>query len=92
MVGWQCPDQYPDRWKLMHIKDMREGTPTGDFSGESEPETNVPVGTGQIDWSEVLRAAEKVGVVHYYIEDESPDPMANIPRSVEYLEQVTYGE
>lgn len=82
--------QYPDRWALMHVKDIREGTPTGDFSGQSEPETKVPVGTGQIDWAEVFRAAEEVGVARYYIEDESPDPMGNIPQSVDYLEQLSY--
>lgn len=82
--------RYPDRWALMHIKDMREGTPTGDFSGGAPPETNVPVGTGQIDWEDVLSAAEEVGLAHYYIEDESPDPMGNIPLSINYLEELTY--
>lgn len=81
---------HPDRWVSMHIKDMREGTPTGDFSGGAPPETKVPVGTGQIDWTDVLSAADEVGVERYYIEDESPDPMGNIPQSIQYLEQVTY--
>ncbi len=81
---------HPGRWVSLHVKDIKEGTPTGDFSGGSPPETKVPVGTGQIDWPEVLKAADEVGVARYYIEDESPDPMGNIPQSTRYLEQVTY--
>lgn len=82
--------KYPDRWKLMHIKDMARGTPVGDFSGGAPPETQVPVGTGQIDYAAVLAAAEEVGVERYYIEDESTDPRGNIPRSVTFLKSVTY--
>lgn len=82
--------RYPGRWVTMHVKDMREGTPTGVFSGNSPPETKVPVGTGQADWPAVLNAAEEIGLARYYIEDESPDPMGNIPLSIQYLEQVTY--
>ncbi len=82
--------EHPNRWVSMHVKDMREGTPTGDFSGGSPPETKVPVGTGQIDWPEVLSAADEVGLARYYIEDESPDPMGNIPQSIQYLEQLSY--
>lgn len=82
--------RYPDRWALMHIKDMREGTPTGDYSGGAPAETKVPVGAGMIDWTEVLAAAEEIGLDRYYIEDESTDPMGNIPISNRYLEQVAY--
>lgn len=82
--------EHPNRWASLHIKDMKEGTPTGDFSGGSPAETKVPVGTGQIDWTEVLKAADEAGVARFYIEDESPDPMGNIPQSTQYLEQVTY--
>jgi len=36
----------------------------------------------------VLRAAAKAGTTYYFVEDESPDPLANIPKSVEYLRTV----
>ena len=81
--------RYPDRWELMHIKDMKQGT-TGDFSGHAPPEAQVPVGTGQINYKEVLRAAEEIGLDRYYIEDESTDPRGNIPQSISWLESVTY--
>ena len=47
--------------------------------------TNVPVGTGQIDWPAVFRAAKSSGTLVYYIEDESPDPLGQIPQSLKYL-------
>lgn len=82
--------QYPGRWKLMHIKDMAEGTPVGDFSGGAPAEAQVAVGTGMIDYTSVLAAARETGVEKYYVEDETTDPQANIPRSLEYLQRVTY--
>lgn len=83
--------QYPDRWSLMHIKDMAEGTESN-YTGHAPSESNVPVGTGTIDYAAVLEAAEEIRLERYYIEDESPAPLENIPQSIDYLEQVTYPE
>lgn len=82
--------KYPERWKLMHIKDMAEGTETGVFTGSAPAEAQVPVGTGQIDYGAILAAAEEVGVEKYYVEDETTDPINNIPRTIQYLETITY--
>ena len=82
--------RYPDRWKLMHIKDMRKGTTLGVHTGSAPAEDDVPIGTGLIDYEEVLRTAAKVGVEQYYIEDESPQPLQNIPRSVSFLESIRF--
>ena len=38
-----------------------------------------------IDWPGVLRAAEKAGVERHFVEDEHPDAMAQIPKSLAYL-------
>ena len=48
----------------------------------------MPVGTGQIDYPAVLRAAVAAGTSKYYVEDESKDPLAHIPLSMAYLEGV----
>lgn len=82
--------KYPNRWELMHIKDMRRGVQTPDYSGHAPPEAQVPVGTGQIDYPAVLRAAEEVGVKHYFLEDETTSPTENIPQSIRFLQSVTY--
>lgn len=83
--------KYPDRWKLMHIKDIKRGYPTGDFSGSAPAdEAEVPAGQGQIDWPALLAAAKEVGVEHYYIEDETSDPLGSIAQSAEYLQSLKF--
>jgi len=77
--------KYPGRWDLMHLKDMRKGTPTGLLTGESDVTNCVPLGAGMIDLPAVLRAARQVGVQWYFIEDESPLSEQQIPQSLIYL-------
>jgi sugar phosphate isomerase/epimerase len=74
------------RVPFLHVKDMKKGLTFPPGSSGSEPDSNVVVGTGQVDWPSVLRAAVKAGTEVYYIEDESPDPLAQIPQSLRYLE------
>lgn len=80
-------DRYGSRVKLMHLKDLKQGV-KGDFSGRTDPENDVVLGTGQIDVPAVLRAAKRAGVVHYYIEDESSASPAQVPRSLVYLKSL----
>jgi sugar phosphate isomerase/epimerase len=78
-------NKYPNRFALMHVKDIRKGAVTGLSTGKAAPIDNVTVGTGQIDWPSVLRTAQKVGIQHYFIEDETPTPLQCIPDSLKYL-------
>jgi len=78
-------DKYGSRFELMHVKDMKRGTPTGLFTGHSDVTNNVVVGTGVIDWVAVFRAARKAGLKWYFIEDESPTSVQQIPQSLSYL-------
>jgi sugar phosphate isomerase/epimerase len=80
--------KYPGRWRLMHVKDIRKGAPTGIYTGHAPGTDDVPVGTGQVDWPSVLREARTVGVEWYFIEDESPTPLQNIPQSIAYLKSL----
>jgi sugar phosphate isomerase/epimerase len=77
--------KYGDRWKLLHLKDIRKGAVTGLSTGGAPPTDNVPVGDGQVDWPAVLRTSQEIGVKHYIIEDESPTPLQSIPASLKYL-------
>jgi sugar phosphate isomerase/epimerase len=77
--------KYPKRFVMLHLKDMRKGTPTGIFTGSAPDDTNVPLGTGQIDWVSLLAEAKKQGVAHYFIEDESEQAVQQIPLSLKYL-------
>lgn len=78
-------EKYGSRFELMHVKDMKRGTPTGLFTGHADVTSNVVLGTGVIDWSAVFRAARKAGLKWYFIEDESPDSVQQIPKSLSYL-------
>lgn len=77
--------KHPTRWSLLHVKDIRKGAVTGLSTGGAPPTDNVVVGTGQINWPEVLAAAQAVGVKHFFIEDETPTPLICIPDSLKYL-------
>lgn len=82
-------EKYGKRFDLMHVKDMKRGTPGG-FTGQSDVTNNVPLGEGIIDWPSVFRAAKKAGVKWYFIEDESPTSVAQIPQSLRYLETLNF--
>jgi len=80
-------DRYGGRIKLLHLKDLKRGV-KGDFTGKTDPENDVVLGTGQIDVPAVLRAAKRAGVAHFFIEDESTAAPAQVPRSIAYLKSL----
>jgi sugar phosphate isomerase/epimerase len=82
--------KYPNRFALMHLKDMKKETPTGLLTGSSDVRNDAALGTGKIDMPGVLKAAKKIGVKYYFIEDESPWSEQQIPVSLEYLKQVRW--
>lgn len=82
--------KYPDRWLLFHLKDLKKGVPAGSLSGHTDLTNDVALGTGQVDWPALLEAAQQVGVKYYFIEDESPSVLTQIPRSLNFLEQVQF--
>ncbi len=82
--------KYPTRWLMLHLKDLKKGVPTGPNVGRIALTDDVALGTGQVDWPALLRACQKVGVKYYFIEDESPTVVDQIPRSLHFLEQVEF--
>ena len=82
--------KYGSRWQLMHLKGMRESTPTGLLTGHSAVTNDVAVGTGKIDYPPILKVAKKVGVQWYIIEDESPSSEQQVPQSYHYLETLDW--
>jgi sugar phosphate isomerase/epimerase len=86
----QLLQKYKGRWELMHLKDMKKGTPTGSLSGGTNVSNDVALGAGQIHMPEVLQAAKKAGIKWYFIEDESPISEEQIPQSLQFLEQVKW--
>lgn len=65
VAGGQEPkaylSKYPNRFPLGHVKDMSKEDRT----------KNTEIGTGSIDYTSILRAAEDAGMKHYFVEQES---------------------
>jgi sugar phosphate isomerase/epimerase len=78
-------NKYGSRYKALHLKDLRKGIERGSLSGSTSQENDVILGTGQIDLPAVLKAAQKAGVQHFYLEDESSASIAQVPESIKYL-------
>ena len=81
--------RYKDRFELMHVKDMKAGT-KHDLTGHTDVNNDVTLGTGIMDWPAILGAAQKAGVKWYFIEDESDTAAQDIPKSLNFLEQVKF--
>lgn len=77
--------KYGSRWQLMHLKDLKKGVELGSLTGGTDVANDVTLGTGQMQWSAILKAAKEVGVKYYFIEDESPSSVEQIPQSLNYL-------
>ncbi len=76
--------KYPDRWKLMHLKDLKKGTPK-DLTGGTDQEFNVVLGQGELDMPAIMRTAQEIGIQHYFLEDESSRIYEQLPKSIAYL-------
>lgn len=79
--------KYKDRWKLMHLKDMKPGIPK-DLTGGTDVEFNVPLGTGEVPIKNIIKQANKIGIKHFFIEDESSRVLIQVPESIAYLKSL----
>lgn len=81
----QLLTRYGNRYKALHMKDLKKGVERGSLSGSTPKDNDVILGTGQIDIPAVIKAARKAGVKHFYIEDESSSCLTQVPESIKYL-------
>jgi C4-dicarboxylate-specific signal transduction histidine kinase len=58
-------EKYPERFRLMHLKDLKKGV-VGDFSGGTPKENDVVLGTGQIDIPAVF-ALHRIQILNIFI-------------------------
>lgn len=82
-------EKYPARFQLMHLKDIAAGTKE-DLSGGAPESSSVIVGTGTLHWQEILHATAQSSITEYMIEDESADPVKQVPQSLLFLRQITF--
>jgi TAT (twin-arginine translocation) pathway signal sequence./Xylose isomerase-like TIM barrel. len=87
-------DANPGRFKLMHVKDMKEQV---QFSGDGgNPEQWVELfpyitdaGSGVLDLETILAHAKKSGMEHFIIEnDVITDPKTSLKNSYQYLSSI----
>lgn len=71
--------KYRGRFHMIHIKDMAADGSMAD------------VGTGTVDWLAILKAAERAGVKHYFVEHDNPaSPMGFAKASFDYLDALRW--
>ncbi|MFM7839302.1 MAG: sugar phosphate isomerase/epimerase family protein [Chitinophagaceae bacterium] len=56
--------KYPNRFRLCHVKDREKGAPL------HEADASVDLGTGSIDFSQILSTAKAQGMRYYIVEQE----------------------
>ena len=81
------------RVKLLHLKDLKAGMPVSYNTmqtASNHPDAFVEVGTGTVDFKEVLKAAEEVGVEYCYVEqDHTPgNPLDSLKKSIVNLKEM----
>jgi sugar phosphate isomerase/epimerase len=76
--------KYAGRFVMLHLKDRKIGTANTD-NGHGDVETNVVLGTGDVGIAEIMKEARRQGIKHYFIEDESSNVEAQLPKSLDYL-------
>ncbi|MFN8349222.1 MAG: sugar phosphate isomerase/epimerase [Spirosomataceae bacterium] len=76
--------KYPKRFPLLHVKDRKIGT-VGNQNGQTDVETNVVLGTGDVGLPAIMKEAAKIGVEYAIIEDESSRSEAQVPLSIAFL-------
>jgi sugar phosphate isomerase/epimerase len=79
--------KYPNRFKLMHLKDRKPGTP-GNQNGNADVESNVVLGQGDVGIADLIKEARKLGLRYLFIEDESSRSMEQVPESLKFIRSV----
>jgi sugar phosphate isomerase/epimerase len=66
--------KYPDRYRLLHIKDFKKGFTPRTTLMDKNPGAPIPteLGRGAIDYSPIFAAARKGHISAYFVEQEPP--------------------
>ena len=77
--------KYSERFVSIHLKDVRKDIEMNN-SGTVKDEDGRPMGQGKIDWNATLKAAKKVNLQWYIIEDETPTVWDGVAQSLKFLD------
>jgi sugar phosphate isomerase/epimerase len=82
--------QLVNRVPLLHLKDKAKGAPVETDEAKVARASFVEVGSGALNFSEILKAASGAGVKHFFVEqDHTPgDPVDSLKKSYAFLTQI----
>jgi sugar phosphate isomerase/epimerase len=87
-------NKYPDRYRLLHIKDFRKGFTPRTTLMDKDPGAPVPteLGRGAIDYGRIFAAARNVQIRAMFVEQEPPftemPPLEAIQVDYDYLKNL----
>ncbi len=78
--------EHAGRIPLLHLKDKAPEQKV-QYNEHVSKETFKEVGNGSLDFSAILKTAEKIGVKHYFVEQDQTagDPIASLKQSFTYI-------
>lgn len=82
--------KYPTRFKSMHLKDRLMGMPDSSNGRAEVEKANVVLGTGDVGIEAIMKEGVRLGIKHYFIEDESSRSWEQVPSSIEFLKKIKY--
>jgi sugar phosphate isomerase/epimerase len=82
-------NQLGKRVRLLHLKDRKADVPTSQVL-DSSAEHFTEAGNGTIAWRPLLALAQKLGIEHYYVEQDESDksPMDSLKISYTFLHKI----
>jgi sugar phosphate isomerase/epimerase len=82
-------NQLGKRVRLLHLKDRKADIPTSQVL-DASAEHFTEVGNGTIQWRALLALAQKLGIEHYYVEQDESDksPMDSLKISYTFLRKI----
>ena len=80
-------NKYPGRFKLSHVKDRKKDTPL------SNGDASTVLGTGSINFKELLQVAKNQGMQHFFVEQEryeNTTPLDATRSDAEYMKTLDF--
>ena len=81
-------NQLGKRVRLLHLKDRKANVPTSQELNDAASHF-AEIGRGTLKWREILATAQRLGVEHYFVEqDESDKPFESLKISYDELRRI----
>jgi sugar phosphate isomerase/epimerase len=79
--------KYKDRFRLVHVKDRQRGV------GDTSKNVSVVLGTGSINFPQILKTGAENGVKHFMVEQEAYEgttPLAAVKANADYMKSFRF--